>query len=167
MVEIYNYDIAAHERFARDQEEIEAFRSMYHIQPGRAGTDATQAQILDLVPKHSAMVLLMQTYQQKSWARFTMPKNYYSQRFSSSYIAPSLGPLNKQNADIHRLQAYLRAQTKEEKEKGEKEKGEEREEEEELLEEGSRLIELLEKGVKDTNVMIDEVRSRMQQFVQA
>src|SRR5690242_14790874 len=101
MVEIYSYDITTHERYAHDQQEVEAFRKQYHLPPSGAGLVAVQTKVLDFVPKHPAIVLLMQTYQRKMWARFAIPKNYYLQRFSSSYVAPSLGAKERQDADVH------------------------------------------------------------------
>ncbi len=65
MVEIYSYDITTHERYAHDQQEVEAFRKQYHLPPAGARHVAVQTKILDFVPKHSAIVLLMQTYQRK------------------------------------------------------------------------------------------------------
>jgi hypothetical protein len=175
MVEIYSYDITNHERFARDQQEIEAFRKQYHISPSGARQVAVQTTILDFVPKHPAVVLLMQTYQRKMWARFMIPKNYYLQRFSSSYVAPSLGPKEKQDADIHRLEAYLNRKTHgrfvhnkpDQEDKDEQKKEEKDQEEGEMIQEGEALITLLEKGVKDTNEMVDYVFARMHQFIQA
>lgn len=170
MVEIYSYDITTHERFARDQREVEEFRKQYHIPPSRAGVVAVQTRILDFIPKHSAIVLLMQTYQRKMWARFTIPKNYYLQRFASSYIAPSLGVHEKQDADTHRIEAFLKRKTKgrfvrkgKKDDQGQREKNEE----EQMGEEGEILMEMLEKGVKETNEMVDFVYARMHQFVQA
>jgi hypothetical protein len=175
MVEIYSYDITAHERFAHDQQEIEAFRKQYHLPPGGARIVAIQTKILDFVPKHPAIVLLMQTYQRKMWARFMIPKNYYMQRFASSYVAPSLGGKERQEADIHRLETYIKRRTRgrfdrKEHERQEKEGEKEREpesEEEAMIREGEKLINLLEKGVKETNDMVDYVVARMHQFVQA
>lgn len=170
MVEIYSYDITTHERFARDQQEIEAFRKQYHLPPSGARLIAPQTRVLDFVPKHPAIVLLMQTYQKKMWARFVIPKNYYLQRFSSSYVAPSLGPAEKQDADIHRLEAFLK---RKKQRKYKRKMGEEREQEKEqeqdssMVEEGETLINLLEKGVKETNAMVDYVFARMHQFIQA
>lgn len=170
MVEIYSYDITTHERFARDQQEIEAFRKQYHIPPSRAKLIAVQTRVLDFVPKHPALVLLMQTYQRKMWARFMIPKNYYAQRFTSSYVAPSLGATEKQEADIRKIRAFLKNQTrgrvvrrKEEREKDERE----RNRDEQLTDEGEVLVEMMEKGIKETNEMIDFIISRMHQFVQA
>lgn len=157
MVEIYSYDITTHERFAKDQQEVEAFRKQYHLAPGISGTVAVQTKILDFVPKHPAISLLMQTYQRKMWARFTIPKNYYLQRFSSSYVAPSLGGQEKQEADIKRLHNFMKQKTGRLV----------REKEEELIKEGETLIKLLEKGVKETNALVDFTIARMHQFVQA
>ncbi len=173
MVEIYSYDITTHERFARDQQEIEAFRKQYHIPPSRAKMIAVQTRVLDFIPKHPAVVLLMQTYKRMMWARFMFPKNFYTQRFASSYVAPSLGTIEKQEADIHKIHAFLKNQTrgrlvrrKEERQDQEKEERE-RSRDEELVDEGEAIIEMMEKGVKETNEMIDFVISRMHQFIQA
>lgn len=170
MVEIYSYDITTHERYAHDQQEIEAFRKQYHIPPSRAGLVAVQTRVLDFIPKHPAVVLLMQSYQRKMWARFVIPKNYYTQRFSSSYVAPSLGTIEKQEADIHKIQAFLKNQTRGRMVRRKEERGEEgreRSRDEELIDEGEAIIEMMEKGVKETNEMVDFVISRMHQFVQA
>lgn len=172
MVEIYSYDITTHERFARDQQEIEAFRKQYHVPPGGARQIAVQTTVLDFVPKHPAIVLLMQTYQRKMWARFMIPKNYYLQRFSSSYVAPSLGSKEKQDADIHRLEAFLKRKThgRFDRNQNHEKRGNEagkKSGEEEMIREGAALISLLEKGVKETNEMVDYVFARMHQFIQA
>ena len=175
MVEIYSYDITTHERFAKDQQEVEAFRKQYHFAPGAPGIAAMQTKVLDFVPKHPAIVLLMQTCQRKMWARFMIPKNYYMQRFSSSYIAPALGPKEKQDADIHRLEAYLKQKTRgrfvrrqEEEEHGKEQRREQgRLQEDEIVHEGEVLINMLEKGVKETNTLVDFTIARMHQFVQA
>lgn len=170
MVEIYSYDITAHERFAHDQQEIEAFRKQYHMPPSRAKMIAVQTRVLDFIPKHPAVALLMQTYQRKMWARFMIPKNYYTQRFASSYVAPSLGTIEKQDADIKKIRGFLKNQMKgrivrrkEERGKGERKKSQD----EELMDEGEAIIEMIEKGVKETNEMVDYIISRMHQFVQA
>ena len=174
MVEIFSYDITTHERFARDQQEIVAFGKQFHIPPSRAKMIAVQTRVLDFIPKHPALVLLMQTYQRQMWARFMIPKNYYTQRFTSSYVAPSLGTIDKQNADIHKVQAFLKNQTRgrlirrkeERKDQDEGEEGE-RNRDEQLIDEGEAIIEMMEKGVKETNEMIDFIISRMHQFIQA
>ena len=169
MVEIYNYDIGAHERFAKDQEQVEAFTKKYQLPPSRAGTVVAQTKILDFIPKHSAIVLLMQTYQRKTWAKFTIPKNFHIQRMLSSYIAPSLGSYERQDADIHKIEAFLRsktgrvAPTRDKEEETKKQKRDD----EALLEEGETIIELLDLGVKKINKEIDYVISRIHQFVQA
>lgn len=172
MVEIYSYDITTHERFARDQQEVEAFRLQYHVPPSGARLIAAQSKVLDFIPKHTAVALLFQTYQRKTWARFAIPKNFHNQRFLSSYVAPSLGTKEKQNADIQRIESYLKQKRKGKAlplgEKGEEERKEKRKnEEEEILDEGELIITLLEKGVKETNEMVEYIIARMHQFIQA
>ncbi|NGX60648.1 MAG: hypothetical protein K940chlam9_00114 [Chlamydiae bacterium] len=150
MVEIYSYDITTHERYAHDQKEIESFRKQYHIPPSGEGVIADKARVLDFVPKHPAIVLLMQTHQRKMWARFSIPDHFYEQRFSSSYIAPSIGPTEKQGADMDRIDALLRTRQG---------AG--------ASQEGKALKDLLGKGVKETNEMVAYVKGRILQFVQA
>jgi hypothetical protein len=162
MTEIYSIDIAAHDRFAQDQEVFEAFKLQYHLPLSRAGLIAVQTKVLDFIPKHSAIVVLLQIYQRKTWARFSIPKNYHNQRFLSSYVAPSLGPAEKQDADIQRIESYLQ-----QKRKTGQENQREKEEEETMEDEGQTIIQLLSKGVKETNQMVDFVIARMHQFVQA
>lgn len=165
MVEIYSYDITTHERFARDQKEVEAFRKQYHIPPSASGVIAAQSRILDFVPKHPAIVTLMQTYQRKMWAGFMIPQNFYLQRFASSYVAPSLGSNEKQKADVQKLKLFI--QRKKGTKPSEKEGREKRGMDEELEREGEALVGLLEKGIIETNEMVDFVIARMHQFVQA
>lgn len=172
MVEVYSFDITPHEQFARAQEAIEAFRKQYHIPPGGAKVIASQTRVLDFVPKHPAIVLLMQTYQKKLRSLFTIPPNYYTQRFTTSYLAPSLGP-EKQEADIHKIEAFVKSRTKGRKVRKKEERDVEgqkegkRNQDEELTDEGDTIINMMEKGVKETNEMIDFVIGRMHQFIQA
>jgi hypothetical protein len=173
MVEIFSYDITHHEQYARDQLAVEAFRKQYHLPPAGARHVAVQTKILDFVPKYPAIDLLMKPYQRKMWAGFCFPKNYYLQRFASSYVAPSLGTNEKQLADIHRLEGYLRQQTqgrilrKSPREAREEQEEEEQNEEEQMSDECEKLVNLLEKGIRETNQMVDYIFARMHQFVQA
>jgi len=165
MVEIYSYDITTHERFARDQQEIEAFRQQYHVPPSGARLIAIQTKVLDFIPKHTAIALLFQIYQKKTWARFAIPKNFHNQRFLSSYVAPSLGSKEKQDADIHKVEAILKRLGKDRR--GKQQQQDDESEGDEASEEGELIIQLLEKGVKETNEMVDYVIARMHQFIQA
>ena len=169
MVEIYSYDITTHERFARDQQEVEAFRKQYHIPLSGVQVMAAQTRVLDFIPKHPALAMLLETYQQKMWARFMIPKNYYTQRFSSSYVAPSLGATEKQEADVHKIHAFIKNQTRGRKVRPKEERKETgvKNRDEDLSDEGGSIVEMMEKGVKETNEMVDFVISRMHQFVQA
>lgn len=176
MVEIYNLDISSHEEFARSKQEMEAFKSQYHTPATGVRFFDVQTKILDFVPKHQAIDLLMQTFCRSSWARFSLPLKYSGQRFFTSYVAPSLGSAQKQNADVQRIISYLNQKTgnryeqeRETRRNKDKQKSlhEEKNEEEEMNEEGDALIELLEKGIKETNEMIDFVSARIHQFIQA
>lgn len=171
MVEVYNIDISTHERFARDLQAVEAFRKQYHVPATGERTIAIQTKILDFIPKHPAITLLLQIYQKKTWALFGVPDKYYEQRWSTSYVAPSLGSTDKVNADLQKIEAYvkskggkIRRKEEEEEEDGKQQRGKE---EEELSEEGQIISALLEKGVKETNEMVDFVIAKMHQFVAA
>ena len=169
MVEIYNIDITTHERFARDVQAVEAFRRQYHVPTTGERTIVAQTKILDFIPKHTAIVLLLQMYQKKTWALFAVPKHFYEQRLTSSYIAPSLGSTEKLNADIQKLHAFVKQKTKDKIRENEdrEQRDRKKSEEEEILEEGEIISLLLEKGVKETNSMVDFVISKMHQFVAA
>lgn len=180
MVEIYSYDVTSHERFARDQQEIEAFRLQYHLPPSGARFIALQTKVLDFIPKRTAVDVLFQVYQKKTWSRFEIPKNFHNQRFLSSYVAPSLGGREKQDADIQRIDSFLKKKTagravvrsreEREEEQSRREKDDEifqMTEEEQAMEEGELIIDLLEKGVKETNEMVEYIIARMHQFIQA
>lgn len=168
MVEVYNIDISTHERFARDLQASEAFRKQYHVPITGERTIADQTKILDFIPKHPAIVLLLQVYQKKTWALFSVPKLFYEQRLSSSYIAPSLGSTDKVNADLQKIQAFVKKKTHGRVERKE-ERDEEapKDEEDEIIEEGQIISALLEKGIKETNEMVDFVIAKMHQFVAA
>lgn len=164
MVEIYNIDIGSHERFARDQKEIEAFQRQYHISPSQTGLIAAQTKVLDFIPKHNAVDLLLRTFQRTSWARFSVPKNFHMQRLLSSYVAPSLGSQEAQRAALMRILNLL------DKERGKKQQDSSEEEEEEdssFEEEAETLVELIEKGIIWVNEEVDFVLARMRQFIQA
>jgi len=168
MVEIYNIDISSHEQFARTQVEIEAFKNQYHTPSTGIRFFDVQTRILDFVPKQPAIELLLQTFVRSLWARVLLPPNYYNQRFFSSYVAPSLGPSQKQKADIDRITSYLNQQTENryeqerEKRKGQQPGGTE---EAEMSYEGDVLIALLYE-IKGTNGLVDFIFSRIHEFVQ-
>lgn len=148
MTEIHSLGTGASERFARDKQAVEAFRQQYHdVRPSDIARQTTN---LSFVPTYSALALLMGTHQNKMWARMTVPEGYFEQRESSSHIAPSLGSSEKQQADINKLHQIV------------KEKGEE----EEKDSEGAVLIQLLE-NIRDNNELVDYIKSRIREFVQA
>lgn len=142
---MYNIGIGAHDRYASDQQAVSEFRKQYHMPVSDTNFMSGQTKVLDLVPKHPAVSLLMQTYRKKTWARFRVPHDFHSQRFASRYIAPSLGPPEKQDADIRRINAAI-------KDNPDDTSGE--------------ILNGMLSQVKETNEMIDYVQSRMKQFIQ-
>lgn len=170
MAEISNYDTSVHERFARDQQEIEAFQRQYQVLPEQARGVAVQTQVVNAVPNYPEWAQLLQVYQRKRWAYFVMPLHYTSQRVLSPYIAPSFGPVERQNAEIGKIEAFVKKKTegkkvrrKEERAKDDSQKNSE----EALLDEGDALIEMIRRGIKEPNEMVTYILSRMLQFVQA
>ncbi|MCH9609328.1 MAG: hypothetical protein S4CHLAM45_08000 [Chlamydiales bacterium] len=167
MVEVFNIGIGQHERYAQDQEMVEKFQEQYHMPPAGARYIAGQTKILDLVPKQPALELLMQTQKRKSWAQFKSPQNFYNQSYASQFIVPSLGPIEKQDADIARIRAILEEEgdgQEEGDQPTEEEEGDGQEEGDQPTE-GEILLDLL-MTVRDTNEMIDYVHSRIGQFLQ-
>ena len=59
--------------------------------------------ILDLAPKYPAMTLLMQTHQRTTWSNVKPPENFYAQRTDSRFIAVSLGPTEKLDDIVDRI----------------------------------------------------------------
>ncbi|EPP35997.1 hypothetical protein CP10881SC42_0588 [Chlamydia avium] len=145
---------------------------------------AKHAQILDMTPKPSALSSLMQTNQKTHWAFFSPPENFYKQRFSTPYLAPSLGSPDQQDHDIEKISSYLKVLTRgkfsyqsrvtpflaygDQKEDHEDRKDHETEdlEEDVLVQEGKILLKAIDLGLKSSNIMIDYVISRIFQFVQ-
>lgn len=151
MVEIYNIDISSHEQFARSEKAFETFRRQYHIPRSGERAIAVQTAILDLVPKPSALSSLFGLQQQISWASFPLFKDVGRFRTFSSYLVPSLGAPEKQDADIQRISLIVAQQ---------KEKGDPTAEEE-----GQLFIGVLSE-VKETNQMISFIVSQMFRFLQ-
>lgn len=157
--------VSDHERYASDKQAVEAFRRDFHIPAAGERAIALQTTILDFIPKHPAIVLLLQIYQKKSWVLFAIPLNYYNQRLISPYIAPSLGTQEKQKADISKILAFVKQKTGWTPEMGEMEGGSR--EAKIMILEGNRIIRLLNKGVMETNSLIDLVLEGIYKFIQA
>ncbi|ANH79154.1 DUF5399 family protein [Candidatus Chlamydia sanziniae] len=185
MVEIFNYSASIYEKHAADNRLVNDFRKEVQMEGITVRDIAKHAQILDMTPKPSALIALLQTNQKTHWALFTPPNNFYTQRFSTPYLAPSLGSPDQQDQDIEKISAFLKVLTRgkfsyrsrvtpflsyrdkeeEAKENSDKESAEDQEEDS-RIQQGKVLIKALDLGIKSTNVMIDYVISRIFQFVQ-
>lgn len=174
MVEIFNYSSSVYEKHASNSKVVSDFKKEVQMDGVALRDVARHAQILDMKPKPSALSSLMQTDQRSHWASFSPPVNFYTQRFATPYLAPSLGAPDQQDEDIEKVAAYLKVLTRgkfvyrdtsEDKEEGE---GQEwgSEEEENVVKEGLVLLKALDQGVKASNVMVDYIISRIFQFVQ-
>lgn len=182
MVEIFNYSTSVYEKHASSNKAVNDFRKEVHMEGVAIRDVAKHAQILDMTPKPSALSSLMQTNQKTHWAFFSPPQNFYKQRFSTPYLAPSLGSPDQQDSDIEKISSYLKVLTrgkfsyqsrvtpflsyKDQEEKENENEASEDWEEDALIQEGKILLKAIDLGLKSSNVMIDYVISRIFQFVQ-
>lgn len=188
MVEIFNYAGSVYERYTLNEQIINDFRQNIKLEGHAVRDIGKHAQILNLVPKPSAISTLLGTNQKIRWARFETPPNYYNQRVRSPYLAPSLGAPEQQDRDMDKITAFLKILTdnqfkysskikpllfsrfrdSENNEESEEQQDAEEEENPQSLrvKEGRVILRVLDFGLKSTNVMIDYVISRMFQFVQ-
>jgi len=117
MTTIDKLDIAIYVQYAQRTRMMETIEREYHL--GEADTIPPQTMVVDLSQRMSEMDLLfgvMRTY--APWAFFYPPKKFWGQRRSSfvSYrIVPSLGSLEKQQADAAKL-AKVKCNTPKEEE---------------------------------------------------
>lgn len=139
--------ISASDRYAIGKRNQEAFEKEL-LPISQSGIFPAHTQIIDLTPKHTAIIQLMQTNQRISWARIDFPPYFHVQRSTSPYIAPSLGSAEKLEADKQKLDAFAQTQN------------------ENVQAQARRLTAVLT-TVKETNDMIDFVKSHMLRFVQA
>lgn len=160
-VEVYNDVtwIPHHERYARDTQAAEDFAKYYHISASNARVIAAQTKIVSVIPKYPEIYLLLGTYLRKSWSRFAVPENYLTQQSFTSYIAPSLGPPEKQEADIRKIENYLRQEVGIETFDLEGEGGDP------LVDQGRAIAVMLKKGVKENNELVRFITERMRSFI--
>ncbi|WP_100934832.1 DUF5399 family protein [Candidatus Chlamydia corallus] len=180
MVEIFNYSTSIYEQHASNSRIVNDFRKEIQMEGISIRDVAKHAQILDMNPKPSALMALLQTNQKSHWACFSPPNNFYKQRFSTPYLAPSLGSPDQQDEDIEKISSFLKVLTRGKfsyrsqttpflsyKDKEEEEEEEDLDgEENPKVQQGKVILKALDLGVKSTNVMIDYVISRIFQFVQ-
>ncbi|WP_201456810.1 DUF5399 family protein [Chlamydia sp. 17-3921] len=184
MVEIFNYSSSVYEKHASNNKLVNDFRKEVHMENISIRDVAKHAQILDMNPKPSALISLLQTNHKTHWAFFAPPANFYKQRFSTPYLTPSLGSPDQQDSDIEKISAYLKVLTrgkfsyrsqvtpffshrdqKEDHNRDEEDLFEEDDEDKRILE-GKVLLKVLDLGIKSSNMMIDYIISRIFQFVQ-
>ncbi|WP_348663926.1 DUF5399 family protein [Chlamydia vaughanii] len=181
MVEIFNYSTSVYEKHASNNKMVNDFRKEVHMEGLAIRDVAKHAQILDMTPKPSALSSLMQTNQKTHWAFFSPPNNFYKQRFSTPYLAPSLGSPDQQDHDMEKISSYLKVLTRgkfsyqsrvtpflsyKDQQEDEKEEEDSDSEEDSIVEEGKILLKAIDLGLKSSNIMIDYVISRIFQFVQ-
>lgn len=181
MVEIYNYSASVYENHISSTKIVDAFRKEIQMSASSIRNAAHHTRILDLTPKLPAIVTLLQTDHRTHWAHFSPPKQYFSQRISSSYLVPSLGSPAQQTQDMNKILSYLDILTNgrfsyDDREQQEDDLQEEhhdqqnRDEQEEpyshTIKEGETLLRMLDIGIQQTNLMIDFVIARILQFVQ-
>ena len=117
MTTIDRLDLAIHIQYARRTEFIEAVKQQYHFEA--ADSIPPQTMVVDIYPRISEMELLMGVVRSYApWAYFYPPKRFFAQRrpaFSRFRIVPSLGSLEKSEADLDKV-ASVSVQGAEEKE---------------------------------------------------
>lgn len=117
MTTIDKLDIAIHVQYARRTEFMESIQKEYRLT--EADSIPPQTLVVDMSQRMSEMDLLFGVVTSYApWAYFYPPKTYFSQRrapFASYRVVPSLGSLEKQQADAAKLQ-NIRCKTPEEEE---------------------------------------------------
>lgn len=120
MTTIDKLDIAIHIQYARRTQFIEQVSDEFRLK--EADQVSAQLQIVDFYPRMSELDLLLGVVPRHApWAVFYPPDTFNSQRrspFAFHRVAPSLGSIDKQQADMAKL-ASVKTSTPEEK--GEKE----------------------------------------------
>lgn len=180
MVEIFNYSTSVYEKHASNNKIVSDFRKEVHMESLTIRDVAKHAQILDMTPKPSALSSLMQTNKKTDWAFFSPPSNFHKQRFSTPYLAPSLGSPDQQDEDLEKISSYLKVLTrgkfsyqsrvnpvfsyKDQEDNPEEEAADS--EEDVIVQEGKILLKAIDLGLKSSNILIDYVISRIFQFVQ-
>lgn len=106
MAEISNYNIPT-ERYSYTEQAVQDFRKELHFESSTIRDIAKHSQILEVNPTLPALTTLLGTNKTSSWAKFSPPETYYSQRKKSLYIIPSLGGPDKQDMDIQKIKSFL------------------------------------------------------------
>jgi|GEM_PF-3671039 len=139
MVNISNYDSSVNDAYAKGQQNAEEVNKT--LRGLATGSDfvSTQTQVLDTSAKPPAVVSLVGTNQQSSWATVTPPPGNNSQHSFSSHIAPTL------EADRPRIEAMVKQNP---------------------TREGATILHMTDE-VQLNNKMVDEVTARTNEFRKA
>ncbi len=156
MAEISSY--IAHEQYAHGLSNYELFIRQYHVPPSQSGNIASKAAFQNVVPIAPAVDQLMGSRQRKTWARFSIPPSYFSQRFFSPYFAPSIGDAQ---AEVRRIKGFLQRAF------GANPTTFETPEKRKMYEEGQLIIKLLEDGIAKPNEIIRLVQLKRLEFIAA
>lgn len=106
MSEISNYTVPT-ERYSYTEQAVKDFRKELHFESSTIRDVAKHSQILEVNPTLPALTTLLGTNKTSSWAKFSPPETYHSQRKKSLYIIPSLGGPDQQDADIQKIKSFL------------------------------------------------------------
>jgi hypothetical protein len=145
---IYNDPLSVSERFAQDTRRTEEYKGEFQVPFAGERTIAQQTTIQTVTPKPPALTMLMGLDRKITWAHIAPPPGFYNQHIFSQRFAPLMGYEEMQDADIRKIQALIEAHP-------------------EAEEQGQILIQMLEKGIKETNTWGDFVQARMREFVPA
>jgi len=117
-VTIDKLNIGVYVQYARRMQFMESVNKQYRI--AEAYNIPAQTQIINISPRTSEIEMLMgRSYGGNVWAIFSPPRNYFIQHrpiVSKFRIVPSIGSLQKQDADQAKVAAYSCATRQEERE---------------------------------------------------
>ncbi|MBS0623110.1 MAG: DUF5399 family protein [Verrucomicrobia bacterium] len=159
MAEIFNDDInfRTGRQHAQTQQELEQFRQQ-HYSGGISSTIeqgvASSTSVLVVAPTSNYLDRITGVLDRTNWSVFEVPENFNTQRPSSIYLAPSLGAPQNQDADIKNVLSMMQQVNAQQANNPNAQL------------EGQPIVDMLTE-LKETNLFIDEVRARMNQFIQA
>lgn len=107
MATIDKFDLGIYFEYARRTEYVESIQDQYRLK--EASSIPPQTAVIDILPRPSEIeVLIGKAYGYAPWAFFLPPKKFRFQRrspFARHRVAPSLGSLEKHEADMAKLES--------------------------------------------------------------
>ncbi len=169
MVTIDRIDISHYFQYARRVASVEYTYKLFHLD--QVNSIPAHASVVDVSPKLDDMEELFGFRQStQPWAAFTEPDDFATQRrstFAFDRVCPTLGTMEKQLADLQRLQNFIVEKDREGKKQGQ---GQEEKSEgfspHDTKAEKKLLCNCLEE-VEKLNQLIGFIISRVGQFLQA